>query len=174
MFVPAVGLISEKDVPEVLRGKPFKIVLPLKASLNNPAKKVAVLQATKNPEGVWVIKHRVRPIKPEDSDFLPEVWLDPSREDETYISGAEAKDFANYLHGMRGEMVRGEDPPTVDWFEIRPEENPLREVLSSALSMLVEGPEALNSWRLAGEEAIKILASALQGSNPEKLSPPGA
>jgi hypothetical protein len=157
MFVPAVGLIAEKDVPEVLRGKPFKIVLPLGASRGNPAKKVAVLQATKNPEGVWVIKHRVRQVMPEDSDFLPEVWLDPAREDETYISGGEVKLFAEYLHDMRGE------PPKVDWFEIRQNQNPLREALNSALCMLAEGPEALGSWRQAGKEAIEILAKALQG-----------
>lgn len=169
MFVPAVGIINEEDVPEILRGKPFKIVLPLGASRGKPAKKVAVLQATKNPEGVWVIKHRVRPSTPEDSGFLPEVWLDPSREDETYISGAEAKLFAEYLHNMRGEFG---EPPMVNWFEIRPNQNPLREALNSALCMLAEGPEALGSWKRAGEEAIEILAKALQGPSSEGQSQP--
>ena len=35
--------------------------------------------------------------------------------------------------------------------------------LNSALCMLVEGPEALGSWRSAGQEATKILAETIVG-----------
>ena len=36
-------------------------------------------------------------------------------------------------------------------------------VINSALCMLVEGPEALGSWRSAGQEATKILAETIVG-----------
>lgn len=36
-------------------------------------------------------------------------------------------------------------------------------VINSALCMLVEGPEALGSWRSAGQEATKILTETIVG-----------
>lgn len=120
MHVPIVGHVSWDNLPELMQGKPFRVLLPLGASIGNPAKKVAVFDAFLNSRGTWCIKHSVRQISEGESGFQMAVWPDAAMTEEVFYVSGEARVFMEYLHGMRGELLRGGESPMVDWFEVIP------------------------------------------------------